>query len=218
MIRNIIWDVDGTLVDTYPAISSAFQAALADLGKEAPLDWIDSLAKKSMGFCETTLAEHYEVSEEEIDRKFTEHYAQIPFEDQPAFPGVTALCKYICSTGGKNVIITHRGKTGTIGLLEANRLTSYFAGYLTSDDGYPKKPNPAAFEAMLREYDLKRIETIAVGDREIDVLAGQAAGLFTCLFGAAIEGVGADLTISTFDELLCFIRAENRSMPPFSQS
>ncbi len=32
MIRNIIWDADGTLFDTYPAIASAFQAAMADLG------------------------------------------------------------------------------------------------------------------------------------------------------------------------------------------
>ena len=48
MIRNIIWDADGTLFDTYPAIASAFKAALADLGKEAAVDWIESLAKKSV--------------------------------------------------------------------------------------------------------------------------------------------------------------------------
>ncbi len=61
MIRNIIWDLDGTLFDTYPAITGAFQAALADLGKDAPLDWIDSLAKKSVGFCETSLSEHFQI-------------------------------------------------------------------------------------------------------------------------------------------------------------
>ncbi len=67
MIRNIIWDADGTLFDTYPAIASAFQAAMADLGVNAPLDWIQSLAKKSVGMCETTLAEHYQL-ERRVDR------------------------------------------------------------------------------------------------------------------------------------------------------
>jgi phosphoglycolate phosphatase-like HAD superfamily hydrolase len=38
MFRNIIWDVDGTLFDTYPAIAKAFQVALNDLGKDASLD------------------------------------------------------------------------------------------------------------------------------------------------------------------------------------
>ena len=209
MIRNIIWDADGTLFDTYPAIASAFQAAMADLGAEASLDWIMSLAKKSVGMCETSLAEHYQVSEETIERNFVEHYDRIRPEDQPAFPGVAAICEYICSIGGKNLIVTHRRMIGTVELLTANRLSGWFAGTLTSDDGYPKKPDPAAFEAALQEYALERAETIAVGDRDIDVLAGQAAGLFTCLFGPVTNGCTADLTISNFDELYRYIQLAN---------
>jgi phosphoglycolate phosphatase-like HAD superfamily hydrolase len=56
MIRNIIWDVDGTLFDTYPAIAQAFKAALNDLGADASLDWIEGLARKSLGRCASTLA------------------------------------------------------------------------------------------------------------------------------------------------------------------
>ena len=209
MIRNVIWDVDGTLFDTYPAIAAAFQSALADLGKDAPLDWIVSLAKQSMGFCETTLAKQFQLTEEEIDRKFDERYAQISYEDQPPFPGVAAICDYICSIGGKNVIVTHRGKEGTAGLLAAHQLNGYFFAAITNADGYPKKPAPAAFDAALRDYGLKRAETIAVGDRDIDILAGQAAGLFTCLFGAEIEGISADLIISNFEELYGYIVAKN---------
>ena len=48
MFRNIIWDVDGTLFDTYPAIAKAFRAALNDAGKDAALDWIEELAKISL--------------------------------------------------------------------------------------------------------------------------------------------------------------------------
>jgi len=209
MMRNIIWDLDGTLFDTYPAITGAFQAALADLGKDAPLDWIDSLAKKSVGFCETNLAEHFQLSIEELDQKFIERYDQARPEDQPPFAGATALCKYISSIGGKNVIVTHRRQVGTVELLAVHHLSSYFAGFLTSDDGFPKKPDPAAFNAVLEKYALDRVETLAVGDRDIDILAGQAAGVLTCLFGSNIQGVSSDLTVSTLDELHKYILAVN---------
>jgi phosphoglycolate phosphatase-like HAD superfamily hydrolase len=52
---------------------------------------------------------------------------------------------------------------------------------------------------------LQREETMAVGDRDIDVLAGQAAGIFTCLFGRKDDGVAADLTINSFDELYRYL-------------
>jgi phosphoglycolate phosphatase-like HAD superfamily hydrolase len=209
MYRNIIWDLDGTLFDTYPAITNAFRAALADLGKDAPLDWIESLAKKSIGFCETTLAGHFQVSEEELDRRFVERYDQFSPDEQRPFPGVTTICGYICSIGGKNVIVTHRGKVGTAKLLSVHHLASYFAGALTRDDGYPKKPNPAAFEAVLGEYGLARAETLAVGDRDIDMQAGRAAGLFTCLFGAYTKGGDSDLEIRDFGELHRYLVAVN---------
>jgi phosphoglycolate phosphatase-like HAD superfamily hydrolase len=205
MFRNIIWDVDGTLFDTYPAIAKAFKAALNDLGKDASLDWIEGLAKKSLGHCVSTLADKCQLNEEDLDQAFGEHYDRTRPEEQPPFPGVITVCEYICTVGGKNIIVTHRGQVSTDELLTANNMTQYFAGCLARDDGYPKKPHPAAFEAILKTHNLPREETMAVGDRDIDVLAGQAAGVFTCLFGFEADGVVADLTISSFDELYHYI-------------
>jgi phosphoglycolate phosphatase-like HAD superfamily hydrolase len=209
MIRNIIWDVDGTLFDTYPAFVNSFQAALADLGKSASYDWIENLAKRSMSFCESTMAAQFQLSEEDIDRKFDEYYSQISYADQPPFPGVTAICEYICSIGGKNVVVTHRGKLGTLGLLETHHLSGLFTGCLTEANGFPRKPSPAAFLAACHDYALIQAETIAVGDRDIDVLAGKAAGVRTCLFGVSIIGLEPDLTVNDFGELLGYLVAEN---------
>jgi phosphoglycolate phosphatase-like HAD superfamily hydrolase len=201
MFRNIIWDVDGTLFDTYPAIARAFQLALNDLEKDASLNWIESLARISLSHCVTTLADQCQLNKEDIGQAFGEHYDQTPPEEQPPFPGVITVCEFICSLGGMNVIVTHRGHKSTNELLAANKMTHYFMGCLTRDDGYPKKPHPAALEAVLKTHNLRREETIAVGDREIDVLAGRATGIFTCLFGRPSGGVAADLTINNFDEL-----------------
>ena len=205
MFRNIIWDVDGTLFDTYPAIARAFQLALNDLGKDTPLVWIEGLAKISLSHCVTTLANQCQLNEKDIGQLFGEYYDRTPPQEQSPFPGVITVCEYICSLGGINVIVTHRGHEGTNELLAANKMTHYFTGCLARDDGYPKKPHPAAFEAMLKTHNLRHEETMAVGDRDIDVRAGQAVGIFTCLFGLKADGVVADLTISSFDELYRYL-------------
>ena len=95
MFRNIIWDVDGTLFDTYPAIAIAFQAALNDFGKEAALDWIEGLAKISLGHCVATLVNQFHLNEDNIGQAFEEHYGHVLPEEQPPFHGVITICKYI---------------------------------------------------------------------------------------------------------------------------
>jgi HAD superfamily hydrolase (TIGR01509 family) len=205
MLRNIIWDVDGTLFDTYPAMAGALQTALLDFGVDAPVDWLESLARRSMDHCIASLAQTYALGEADILRTFLEQYGRRSLIEQPPFPGVRAVCEQICAAGGKNVIVTHRRRAGTEGLLAAHDMRDYIAGSITGDDGYPRKPHPAAFEAALETYDLPPAETLTVGDRDIDILAGQAAGLFACLFGPPVDGIAPDLVIGDFSELLMYL-------------
>lgn len=202
MIKNIIWDVDGTLFDTYPAISKAFQCAVHDLGGDAPLPWIIENARISLSHCVSVLADRCHVESSAVGQKFNQYYDQVQPEAQPPFPGVIQVCQWICARGGKNVIVTHRGSQSTVELLEAHQMRGYFCGWITRDDGYPKKPNPAAFEAIIQQHQLSKAETIAVGDREIDIQAGRAASVLTCLFSPPGGSSAADLMISSFDDLL----------------
>lgn len=201
MYRNIIWDVDGTLFDTYPAIAGAIRAGLNDLGRDAPLEWITALARRSLSECEAALAEHFRLDRRTLGEALDARLALIPIEANPPFPGARELCQHVCAIGGKNVIVTHRGRRTTLELLAAHGLANCFVGCITRDDGYPRKPDPAAFEAALAAYHLRRDETLTVGDRPIDILAGRAAGLFSCLYGDDADDVAADLTICRFDEL-----------------
>ena len=121
---------------------------------------------------------------------------------------VLEVCRYICAIGGKNIIVTHRGLKGTLELLAAHNMTDYFAGCLTRDDGYPRKPDPAIFEAAIAKYHLKPEETLTVGDREIDIAAGQAAGILSCFYGTTSENVKADLVISNFEDLYRFLKGD----------
>jgi HAD superfamily hydrolase (TIGR01509 family) len=213
MFRHIIWDVDGTLFDTYPTMARAIRAALNDLGKDAPLDWIQKLAKESLGHCGSVLADTYGLQGDDLWQQFDKHYACITPEENLPFPGVIDVCEYIRSLKGKNVVVTHRGRQGTTELLAAHHMAHYFAGCVSGDDGYPRKPHPGAFEAAMAHYDLKRKETLTVGDRAIDILAGQAAGIFSCFYGPEPEAVDADLVVSSFDDLHQYLLVQNGECP-----
>jgi phosphoglycolate phosphatase-like HAD superfamily hydrolase len=205
LFRNIIWDVDGTLFDTYPAITRAIQAGLHDLGKHEEFELVSDLAKISLNHCCMLLVEKHHLDFNSLEQAVDLHFAHINAADCPPFPGVMGICNYIHSDVGKNVIVTHRGRRGTDELLAVHNLTDYFSGCITGDDGYPRKPDPAAFEAALSMVQLPREETLTVGDREIDILAGQAAGLFSCFYGAAADCATADLVIQSYDTLSEFL-------------
>jgi HAD superfamily hydrolase (TIGR01509 family) len=209
-VRNIIWDVDGTLFDTYPAISRAFKAALNDLGADASVARIADLARESLGRCATTLADEHQLDLASLETAFDRHYDSTKPGEQPPFPGVTEVCEHIRLIGGQNLIVTHRGPRGTAELLAASHLAGYFADCVTNADGYPRKPDPAAFDAVIERHGLRRDETMAIGDREIDVLAGKAAGVVTCLFGGGATAVEADLTIADFGQLARLLVAPAR--------
>lgn len=209
MIRNIIWDVDGTLFDTYPAIADAFQLAVKDLGHDVPIERITASAKRSLGYCFTHLANEYGLNESEIGKRFDQYYSLMRPQDQSPFPGVISICQYICAQGGKNLIISHRGNTGVSELLSIHQMNSLFSGQITRDDGFPKKPNPAAFIATLQRFRLDPTETITIGDRDIDILAGQAAGLFSCLFSEDNSKCAPDFIFTKFEELDVFLLNRN---------
>ena len=209
MLSDLIWDVDGTVFDTYPAFIRAFEAALQDLDAQAPWDRIAELCRQSLSHCAATLADECQVDADGLLYGFQAHYAATPARDQPPFPGVTEVCIYVRSIGGQNLIVPHRGGESLQRLLDFYHMADYFTDRLTRDDGFPRKPDPASFEEMIQRHHLQRASVLAVGDRGIDVLAGRAAGVRTCLFGTRLPEVGADYTIAHFAELYRILVAEN---------
>jgi HAD superfamily hydrolase (TIGR01509 family) len=183
MIQHLIWDVDGTLFDTYPVIARSFQAAAHDLGVPATYDEVMHLAQVSVDHCVATLSTTYALAPDQLEALFEQHYRTITPEDQPPFAGVEAVCEHIRARGGLNLIVTHRRRAGLDRLLATHRLTHYFADITSNDDAYPRKPDPAAFNALIERHQLSREATLGVGDRDIDILAAQAAGIRAALFG-----------------------------------
>jgi phosphoglycolate phosphatase-like HAD superfamily hydrolase len=182
MIKNIIWDFDGTLFDTYPAYVGTFLDALNDFGHQLPYERVNTLAHGSMDSCIEEICSIFNLDQVEFMDRFLVHNAVADPDCKPPFPGAREVCEWIIGNEGLNFIVTHHGKTNAESILAYHRMAHLFTDAIFRDQGYPKKPDPAMFNVLIDRYQLNRNETLAIGDRDLDIEAGLLAGLPTCLY------------------------------------
>jgi phosphoglycolate phosphatase-like HAD superfamily hydrolase len=199
VIRYIVWDFDGTLVDTYPEVARAVNHALATFGKSTSLERVTQLSCISMDFCMLELSKEFEISQDILREQFDASYN---FEMLKPFPKVIDVCKRFQASGGQNFIVTHRRKPSLHKLLSLHEMRSYFTDIVAGDDGFPHKPDPSAMRYLIDKHKVDVNKLLVVGDRDLDVLAGQAVKAKTCLFSASFPNVSPTMMIQGFDELL----------------
>jgi phosphoglycolate phosphatase-like HAD superfamily hydrolase len=201
VIRHLIWDVDGTLFDTYPAIVGSMHASAVDLGAPVSREAIHDLALVSVDHCLATLSATYDLPVDLLAEGFARHYQQVSPADQPPFDGAAEVCRLIRSGGGLNLIVTHRQRAGLDRLLTSHQMADLFTDIISHDDGYPRKPDPSAFLTLIERHHLPRDELLAVGDRDIDILAAHAAGLSAAQFGTGPITTDPDVVLPDFATL-----------------
>lgn len=181
---RLLWDLDGTIFDTYPAIVDSF----IDLHVEVhgkPTDKVEALRwlKKTS----QDALDHYGMPEH-IER-FKELHNKRSEAGSPLFSGV----KEILAAAEVNVIVTHREKVATLELLEKWGMSDYFQEVVSpEDDGFPRKPDAAAYQYVHDKYKLDW----AIGDRALDLIPAKAVGMKTCAFQNA--DIEADLHIEEY--------------------
>ena len=202
MYRYLIWDFDGTLFDTYPPVVAALCAVLAEANVAVRPARVARLMRHSMSRCVNTLAAEHNLDPDALTAQLEAVNRDIPAEAQPPFEGAARVCRRVIAAGGSNYIVTHRKRASLRRLLAHHGMLRLFADCITADDGYPRKPDPASFLAMMARHNLPPHETLAIGDRLLDIEAGRAAGLHTCLFSTApLEGVTPDHVVGSYAEL-----------------
>ena len=205
MIRNLIWDFDGMLFDTYPHMTEAMRRALADFGAQADYEAIFRPIKLSVREACVAILPQTE-TDEGLYRQVMERYQFWEAPGNPPhagpYPGVPALLRAVCACGRRNLVYSHRGLT-LYDYLDENGLRDCFSGFVTEDMHFPHKPAPDAILYLLRNGGLEPEETLMLGDRAIDVESGRNAGVHTCLFDefGSLPPAGEDFRIHTQDEL-----------------
>jgi phosphoglycolate phosphatase-like HAD superfamily hydrolase len=208
MIRTLIWDAGGTLFDTYPAKTRAIRDALAALGGETTLDEVFALTRTSTRHTLETLAARADVDVDALTACYRARYEAVPPAAQPPFPGVRDVCVYVAAIG-RNFVVTHRSTDSLESLLHAHDLARYVTASFTKESPYPRKPAPDALVALMTRYGLDAGQTVAIGDRALDVQAAKSAGLRAAFFGAPREDLPADVFFSDYPTFLRRIRVEN---------
>lgn len=206
VITHLIWDVGGTLFDTYPAVVAACLEALGPPAESTDADWLMELFRQRTSYALRVVAETYDLEIDAFTARYREAYAASDPALQPPFPFVADVCELIVARGGRNFIATHRERASLVRLLEAHGLQPLFTDCITKDDPYPRKPDPASILALMARHGLDPRHCLAIGDRELDIVAGVRAGVQTCFFGAADHQTPTDLEISGYDELLRRLR------------
>lgn len=175
--RHYIWDFDGTLFDSYPHICYTFCKMMAEVGHVVDPDEADRLLRLSFFHARA----HYEMSDE-LYHAF--HARQKEDFDPPIVPyaEMADVLQALLDMGADHYIYTHRDTKSLLYYLDKYGFTQYFSGMITADDAFPSKPAPDALLALMERYGLQKEDCVMVGDREIDIGSGKAAGMAGCLF------------------------------------
>jgi phosphoglycolate phosphatase-like HAD superfamily hydrolase len=180
MFLHYIWDFDGTMFNSYPHMSRAFQKSLQEFGVDEPTRNILQYMKQSVGSCVDFYREKYDLGPELRDI-FNRNDSEGALQEIAPYPDLKEVLMEIISSGGKNYIYTHRKKS-VFDYINAYQLEMLFTDAVTMDDNFPPKPAPDALLNLISRHSMEKRTVLMTGDRDIDVLAGVNAGVSACLF------------------------------------
>ena len=199
-IKNYIWDFDGTLYDSYPAMVAGATKALKDFGiiKE-PREVYKTMKK----FSTYQLRENYQLKEEDFTLLFHQYERESSLKPKP-FEATEEVLLALKKHGARHFILTHRLTESTWDLLEDYGLTNLIEEVVGIDQGFPRKPSPDALNYLIERYQIRKSETMIIGDRRLDIEAGKRAEIFTCLYDIDhfFEEIPATYVIDDLREIL----------------
>jgi len=181
--KAVIFDLDGTLVDTAPDLWRATNHVLTTSGRNAvTLDQVrgfvghgvHKLIARSFAATGNSLADG-EIKP--LYEKFVAYYgANIAIGSVP-FPGCLALLDRLKAQGVGLGICTNKLEGLSVKLIEALGMSGYFGVIVGPDTIGIPKPEPAPYREALRRMGAETARSVLVGDSEIDVLTARAAGI-----------------------------------------
>ncbi|MBC7755354.1 MAG: HAD-IA family hydrolase [Bdellovibrio sp.] len=190
MIATLLFDLDGTLVDTAPDLAHALNLQLKRHGKAAlPYESIRPFASHGsrglvgLGFGLTPEDDNFIEMRDEYLSIYNTVFTRSPV----LLPGIADLLQAIENKGLKWGIVTNKPRRFTTGLIESMGLDieNRAACVVCGDDAPQPKPSPATLLMACEQIGVKPQNCMYVGDAKRDVIAGKAAGMQTvvALFG-----------------------------------
>ena len=220
-IRAVIFDLDGTLIDTAAEIAVALNRTLGERG-------LPALAKKHVenligrgvrSMVERALAQvgAPDLSVDAAVEHFEGHYAKTVGTEAKLFPGVLPGLRLLCEKGYKISVVTNKPRYFTERLLERLEVKTLFAAVVAGDDGIRRKPHGDMLDAACRAMGSSAGSSLMIGDSDNDVIAARNAGCpVWCVRygyneGRPPETLACDRLVASVDEAARLLVESNRA-------
>jgi phosphoglycolate phosphatase len=223
-MQTIVFDLDGTLVDTAPDLISTLNLVLA--GESLPPVAYDDARRMIGGGARrmierALIAEGRTVSGAELDcmfRIFIDHYSAHIADRSRPFPGLDSVLQRLTGEGFRLAVCTNKLEWLSLRLLDTLNLSRYFAAICGQDTFGIQKPDPQALRLTIRRAGGEVHRAIMIGDSLTDVRTARAANLpvIAVDFGyseVAPAALKADCLISSFAELPHAVAAVGTQAP-----
>lgn len=179
MYKAVIFDLDGTLLDTLKDLANSVNYALREFGY--PERTIDEV-RRFIGNGVIKLMERATpdgIDEEAFEKcfnTFRSHYLEHMYDNTKPYEGIIEMLSILKEKGVKTAVVSNKLHSGVVGLCE-----DFFGGQLTSAYGVntedERKPQPKNVLRALADLGVGAEETVYVGDSEVDVQTAKNAGL-----------------------------------------
>ena len=171
-----IWDLDGTLLDSYEAILSGIEETFAQFSIPYDKEQVrEFILKYSVQDLLVQVAEERKLDVEMLNQvraqSLAEKNAQVVL-----MPGARDVLAWAEESGIQQFVYTHKGDNA-LTILRDLGLESYFTEILTSQSGFARKPSPEAANYLIDKYQLNPDNSYYIGDRTLDVEFAQNSGI-----------------------------------------
>lgn len=179
--KHLIWDLDGTLIDSYSIIVSSLKEALDEINinydKEEIMKYVIEYSVRDF-INKISNENKLEVS------KLTTRYSELNdsrSEEIKLIKNAKELLEQLSEMGVSNYIYTHKGKR-TNSVLERLGIKEYFKDVITSENGFERKPSPEAIIYLINKHKIPKEDTFYIGDRSLDVECANNANIKSVLY------------------------------------
>jgi phosphoglycolate phosphatase len=208
----LLFDLDGTLVDSRADLINSVNLTLGDLGRDLLTDQqvinfvgegARLLVERALRFTQNGGVEAREI--EHAFKLFQRHYREHLLDETRVYPEVEQTLESLAHL--PKAVVTNKPYEFTITLMQGLGLTRYFAVIIGGDTLPERKPSPLMLLEGAKRCQAEPSKSLMIGDTRLDISAGKAAGMMTCGYVAGFRGraelleAGADFLIESFSEL-----------------
>lgn len=205
-IKLVIFDLDGTLIDSSADIANSINFAIRPYGVEPVTvqETIGLLGEGISRLMEKIIErEGIDADKDLLTERFVDYYSSHLVDNTTVYPGVRETLAQMPAC--RKAVVSNKRESLSIKILEKLGLSTYFDLIAGSDTTKERKPSPMPVRHVLSMFAILPEEAVIVGDSNYDIEAGKAAGIKTVAVTYGYRPVAvlqaADFTINNMGEL-----------------